>query len=77
MIELHPAQIKKAEVMVPGSKSYTHRMLIASALSNGTCSLYNGLNSEDTRLTADALRQLGIGIEMRNDRYIVQGASGN
>ena len=77
MIEIHPAQIRKAEVMVPGSKSYTHRMLIASALSNGTCTLYNGLKSEDTRLTAAALKQLGVDIEMKSDRFIVHGASGH
>ena len=48
------------EVAVPGSKSYTHRILIASALSDGICRIENALISEDTQLTAEALRQMGI-----------------
>ena len=48
---------------MPGSKSYTHRVLIASALSDGPCRIENPLISEDTLLTLAALRQLGVQIE--------------
>lgn len=46
-------------VSVPGSKSGTHRMLIAAALSNGPCQVFNPLDSDDTRLTRQALEQMG------------------
>ena len=36
------------DVCVPGSKSYTHRMLIAAALSDGACTIQDALDSEDT-----------------------------
>ena len=47
------------QVAVPGSKSGTHRMLIAAALSTGSCTVNNPLDAEDTRLTRQALEQMG------------------
>ncbi|UCD78213.1 MAG: 3-phosphoshikimate 1-carboxyvinyltransferase [Desulfobacterales bacterium] len=78
MIEIKPHSIKPyCEVTVPGSKSYTHRILIASALSDGACRIENALLSEDTRLTMLALRQMGIRIEdTPASRLIVYGSSG-
>jgi 3-phosphoshikimate 1-carboxyvinyltransferase len=52
-------------------------MLITAALSDGICRLHNGLKSEDTLLTAHALRQLGVQIEEQKDAFIVHGAAGN
>jgi 3-phosphoshikimate 1-carboxyvinyltransferase len=64
--------------MVPGSKSFTHRILIASALSDGMCSIENALLSEDTVLTMKALRQMGIRIEEKNDnRLVIFGTEGD
>jgi len=62
--------------MVPGSKSYTHRMLVASALSDGICDIGNVLESEDTALTQGALAQLGIVFEKQNGRLLVHGTGG-
>ena len=78
MIEIKPHSLKpRCEVKVPGSKSYTHRILIASALSNGECRIRNALISEDTTLTMQALRQMGIRIEDKaQDRITVSGSSG-
>ncbi|MBW1962768.1 MAG: 3-phosphoshikimate 1-carboxyvinyltransferase [Deltaproteobacteria bacterium] len=76
MIEIEPKKIETATVRIPGSKSYTHRVLIAAALSDGVCKLHNALRSEDTLLTAGALRQLGIHIEHRDDLFIVTGSRG-
>jgi 3-phosphoshikimate 1-carboxyvinyltransferase len=78
MIEIKSQPIKpRCEVAVPGSKSYTHRILIASALSDGTCRIENALVSEDTQLTAEALRQLGIQIEKASDnQLLVYGGGG-
>ena len=78
MIEIKAHNIKdRCEVAVPGSKSFTHRILIASALSGGVCSIDNALLSEDTVLTMQALRQMGIRIEENPDnRLLVYGNSG-
>ncbi|HUV50191.1 MAG TPA: 3-phosphoshikimate 1-carboxyvinyltransferase [Anaerolineae bacterium] len=77
MIEIKSQNIKKSvEVAVPGSKSYTHRILIAAALSDGICTLRNCLKSDDTLLTLNALRQLGVMIEECENRIEVHGTSG-
>ncbi len=76
MIEITPQRIKNAEVTVPGSKSYTHRILIAAALSDGTCTIYNGLKSEDTLLTLNALKQMGVNIAVEDETFVVHGMKG-
>jgi len=79
MIEIKPHNIKpRCEVAVPGSKSYTHRILIASALSDGECRIQRPLLSEDTLLTLQALRQMGIPIDdTSKDQLIVSGNRGS
>ncbi|MBW2442630.1 MAG: 3-phosphoshikimate 1-carboxyvinyltransferase [Deltaproteobacteria bacterium] len=78
MIEIKSNNMKpRCDITVPGSKSFTHRMLIASALSNGRCLIDNALLSEDTLLTLKALRQMGIRIEETSDHQLaVYGGSG-
>jgi len=76
MKEIKPHKISACRVSVPGSKSYTHRMLIAAALSDGICIIKNALVSEDTRLTIEALRQMGIQIDFHDDAVRVYGKGG-
>jgi len=78
MLEIKPLKIKqRCEVAVPGSKSYTHRILIAAALSDGACRIGNALFSEDTLLTMQALRQMGIRIDAEStDTLLVYGRKG-
>ena len=63
----------RATVSVPGSKSCTHRMLIAAALSGGRCRIENALDSDDTRLTAGALDLMGASFVWEGDRVTVDG----
>ena len=67
---------KTVEVMVPGSKSYTHRMVVAAALSDGRCTIANALDSEDTRLTLDTLQRWGVSVGMEGSSLTVFGAAG-
>lgn len=53
-----------ATVDVPGSKSLTNRYLVLAALADGPSTLRGALSSRDTLLMAQALRELGIGIEV-------------
>jgi 3-phosphoshikimate 1-carboxyvinyltransferase len=69
-------KIANCRVTVPGSKSYTHRMLIAAALANGMSTLKNALVSEDTQFTMDALRQMGVQIEVNSAGVCVDGKGG-
>jgi 3-phosphoshikimate 1-carboxyvinyltransferase len=77
MIAIQPHHLKPyAEVSVPGSKSYTHRILIASALAKGESRIENALLSEDTRLTMQALQQMGVHIESKPANQIVVTGTG-
>jgi 3-phosphoshikimate 1-carboxyvinyltransferase len=71
---LHAAP-QPVSVSVPGSKSCTHRVLIAAALSNGQCTVVNPLDSEDTRLTRQALSQMGAVIT-GSDPLTITGTHG-
>ncbi|WP_373499683.1 3-phosphoshikimate 1-carboxyvinyltransferase [Desulfococcus sp.] len=76
MIEIQPVSTVLAEVNVPGSKSYTHRLLIAAALADGRSTIENMLESEDTLLTLKALEQMGVPAEAEGKRRVVHGTGG-
>jgi 3-phosphoshikimate 1-carboxyvinyltransferase len=61
---------------LPGSKSYTHRALMAAALAAGESVLTNALAAEDTELTAKALTQLGAAIDWQGTTIRVTGRGG-
>ncbi len=69
--------INECAVELPGSKSYTHRLLIATALSDGLCHLKNPLKSEDTAYTKAALSAMGIVIEEIENDLIIYGKGGD
>ncbi|MBS3906582.1 MAG: 3-phosphoshikimate 1-carboxyvinyltransferase [Syntrophaceae bacterium] len=76
MIEIRPHPHLDATVTIPGSKSFTHRALIVSALADGESVLIHGLRSEDTEYTAQALKRLGIRIFRKGDLLHVLGEGG-
>jgi 3-phosphoshikimate 1-carboxyvinyltransferase len=52
-----------AQVSIPGSKSLTNRELVLSALASGPSEILNPLDSRDSSLMIQALKQLGSEIE--------------
>jgi 3-phosphoshikimate 1-carboxyvinyltransferase len=77
MIEIRPLGRCDAVVAIPGSKSYTHRALIVSALAQGESILLKGLRSEDTEYTAAGLKRFGVPISWEGDFIRVQGTGGS
>lgn len=64
-------------MVVPGSKSISHRMVICAALASGESTVDNLLNSEDIRLTMDALACMGASFENKGENiYSIQGFGG-
>ncbi len=63
------------EVCAPPSKSYTQRMLISAALSNGTGKVSNPLLSEDTEATLRAITALGAETTFEENCWVIKGAS--
>lgn len=76
MIEIKPLDHCDAIITIPGSKSYTHRALVVSALAAGESVLLNALRSEDTEHTVRGLEKFGIKIDWKGDSIIVQGCGG-
>jgi len=63
----------EGEVKAPSSKAYTHRMLIAALLSNGTSKISSPLVSDDTKATLRAVKAFGAEVELREDCWTVKG----
>lgn len=58
-----PALIQASgTVTLPGSKSISNRVLLLAAFCDGNTSIYDLLDSDDTRVMLDALRTLGCGV---------------
>ncbi len=66
----------EATLTLPGSKSLTHRALIAGALASGQSIISNALVSEDTEITAQALVRLGAGVHWEGTTVMVNGTGG-
>jgi 3-phosphoshikimate 1-carboxyvinyltransferase len=60
-------------VSAPPSKAYTHRMIIAALLSNGTSKIVNPLGSDDTQATLDAIKALGAKVELNENCWTIHG----
>ncbi|RJX16090.1 3-phosphoshikimate 1-carboxyvinyltransferase [Candidatus Bathyarchaeota archaeon] len=60
-------------VKVPPSKSYTHRAIIASALSIGLSKIVNPLFSDDTLATVEACKSLGVFVEKVKNGFLIEG----
>jgi 3-phosphoshikimate 1-carboxyvinyltransferase len=65
-----------ARVRVPGSKSLTNRALLVAALAEGESRLTGALESDDTRVMREALRELGCAIESGREPWRVAGLGG-
>lgn len=74
-----PQKVRDVDLFftAPASKSYTHRALIAGALADGTSEILDPLDAEDTRLTAAALKALGVKIKEQAGRTVITGCSGD
>ena len=59
-----------AQISIPGSKSLTNRELVLSALASGPSEILNPLESRDSSLMIEALRQLGS--EIHQGQFLVQ-----
>ncbi len=76
MIEIIPRPLTANTVQVPGSKSYTHRVCMAAALSDGPCRIYGALDSEDIRLTLSALESMGTAVGRNAGELLISGKNG-
>ena len=77
-LDLPPLVSACGTVRLPGSKSISNRVLLLSALAEGTTEVRDLLASDDTARMLEALQTLGVKVEpLGGDAYRVHGCGGN
>ena len=77
-LTLVPKSHFSGTIHLPGSKSLSNRALLLAALAQGTTTLTNLLRSDDTTHMLNALRTLGVGVELSatGTECVVHGVGG-
>lgn len=70
---LTPTKLK-GDVIIPPSKSLSHRAIIAASLAEGVSKISNIIYSEDIIATIEAMKSLGANIEIFDDYLIINGS---
>lgn len=76
MMEVKPVDHCDAVITIPGSKSYTHRALMISALAEGESILIHPSQNDDTEQTIQGLNYFGIHTSQKIDGLHVFGRGG-
>ena len=72
-VTIYPTSLR-GSMTPPPSKSQAHRLIIAAALSDGSCEISNVAFSQDILATLDAMEQLGAAwMKLSADRILVTG----
>lgn len=73
-LDLPKSTTAHGEMILPGSKSISNRVLLISALAKGRTKISGLLDSDDTRVMLSALQTLGVSLEKIDAQtYVVQG----
>ncbi|PQA78940.1 bifunctional 3-phosphoshikimate 1-carboxyvinyltransferase/cytidylate kinase [Rhodoferax sp. TS-BS-61-7] len=75
-LDLPPLAHAAGTVTLPGSKSISNRVLLLAAMSAGTTTIHDLLDSDDTRVMLVALRTLGCGVEESGAIVRITGLGG-
>ncbi|NLY27343.1 MAG: 3-phosphoshikimate 1-carboxyvinyltransferase [Alcaligenaceae bacterium] len=70
-LPLAPVSQARGTVDLPGSKSISNRVLLLAALAQGQTRLDGLLDSDDTRVMLQGLRQLGVSIEALGEQSVL------
>ncbi|MDE6584602.1 MAG: hypothetical protein K2K15_04285 [Anaeroplasmataceae bacterium] len=73
-VTIHPNQLK-GEVLVPPSKSLSHRAIIAASLAEGESVISNVMLSKDIIATIEGMRALGANITIEGSTLRIEGHS--
>ena len=75
-LDIPPLAGAAGTVILPGSKSISNRVLLLAALSQGTTTVHDLLDSDDTRVMLAALRALGCGVRQDGHTVEIDGLDG-
>lgn len=73
-LAVQPSSSVSGELIVPGDKSISHRVIILGALAHGPTLAEHFLESNDSLCTVEAFQKMGVMIEKeRNECYLIKG----
>ena len=75
-LDIPALQSAHGTVTLPGSKSISNRVLLLAALCQGTTTLHDLLDSDDTRVMLNALRAMGCAVEVDGSTVSITGLGG-
>ena len=75
-LDVPALQSAHGTVTLPGSKSISNRVLLLAALCEGTTTLHDLLDSDDTRVMLNALRAMGCAFEVDGSTVRITGLGG-
>jgi len=75
-LDVPPLVAAGGTVRLPGSKSISNRVLLLAALAQGTTTVHDLLDSDDTRVMLDALAALGCGLDRSGGTLRIAGLGG-
>jgi 3-phosphoshikimate 1-carboxyvinyltransferase len=75
-LDIPPLLSAQGAVQLPGSKSISNRVLLLAGLSRGTTVVHDLLDSDDTQVMLEALRQLGCTVDTDGSTVRITGLGG-
>ncbi|MBB1076426.1 bifunctional 3-phosphoshikimate 1-carboxyvinyltransferase/cytidylate kinase [Rhodoferax sp. 4810] len=75
-LDIPPLETASGSITLPGSKSISNRVLLLAALSHGQTTVHDLLDSDDTRVMLNALRELGCDVLQNKSTVTIQGLGG-
>lgn len=77
-LDLTKSHLAQGEIVLPGSKSISNRVLLLAALAQGSCLITGLLDSDDTRVMLNGLQTLGVQIDrVAKDSVRIHGIAAN
>ena len=73
-MRIDPAAAVRGDIAVPGDKSISHRALLLGAIADGDSRIDGFGASKDTLSTLAAVRALGAGVDVEDERVRIEGA---
>ena len=70
---IKPIDKIKKTIKIPGDKSISHRAIMLASLAEGTSNIYNFLMGDDCLNTIECFRNLGVPIEIKEDKITIHG----
>lgn len=73
-MQINPARGFSGQLQLPGDKSISHRLVLASLLIDGSLEIGNPADGEDVQTSLQIVKQLGVEIKKSQDRLLLSSS---